>query len=470
MTHGDGGGDGTAARRGEGRACRATAQGRRIALLGGAATLIAGCESLTDWTDSLFGRRKVPLSGERLPVLAAERRLEADSGSAPLQIPAPVAVESWPQASGGPSHAPGHPTLDTPLDQAWRLSIGTGAAYRRRLTASPIMAEGTAFAVDAVGLVTAVDLASGRRKWATDTRPRQDRDGALGGGCAFADGALYVVTGLAEAMALDPADGSERWRVALPSPARGAPTVAGGRVLVPTVENHLLALGTENGDRQWTYRSAPTMTIALGLPPPAVEGETIVAGFGSGEIAALRASDGRAIWTETLSSNRGGGFSDMSAVTAMPVIDRGRVFAAGLGGLVIALDLRSGRRLWERDLAVGETPWVAGDAVFAISTAAEMVCFGRDDGRVHWIRDLGRFLRPDRRRDPITWGPPSLAGGRLLVAGSHGRLVQLDPRSGEPEQEQRLPGPATLAPAFARGGMLLLTDEADLVWLRATQA
>jgi hypothetical protein len=70
-----------------------------------------------------------------------------------------------------------------------------------------------------------------------------------------------------------------------------------------------------------------------------VAGEVVVAGFGSGELAALRASDGRQIWGETLSSARGGGISDIAAIGAMPIIDRGRVFAAGLGGLVIAADL-----------------------------------------------------------------------------------------------------------------------------------
>lgn len=442
--------------------------GRRAALLGGAAVVLGGCETLTDWTDSLFSRRKTPLPGERQPVLSLDRRLEVEEGGVPLRIPAPAALEAWPQAGGGPTHAPGHPTLETPLRQAWSISVGTGAAYRRRLTAPPVMNADTAFAMDAMGNVTAVDLARGRQRWEKDTRPRRDRDGALGGGCAFEGGIVYVVTGLAEAMALDAADGAERWRVSLPAPARGAPTVAGGRLYVPTIENQLLALSAETGERQWAYRGQPSTTIALGLPAPAVEGEVVVAGFGSGELAAIAASDGRAIWTEALTSARGGGFSDIAAITALPVIDRGRVFAAGLGGLLIALDLRSGRRLWERDVAVGETPWVAGDAVFAISTGGELACFGRDDGGVRWLAELGRFERPDRRRDPITWGPPSLAGGRLLVAGSHGRLVQLNPLTGEREQEQRLPGPATLAPGFARGGMLLLTDDAYLYWMQAT--
>lgn len=431
---------------------------RRGVLLGAGAGLLAGCETL----DSIVGTRKTPLPGERLPVLAVERPLDVEAAGAP-DLPPPRPMPDWPQAGGVVSHAPGHPELGAPLGTLWRLSVGAGSAYRRRLVAPPIVAGGTVFAMDAYGEVTAVDAARGRRRWSLDTRPEKDRSGALGGGCAFADGVLYVVTGMAEAMAVDPADGSVRWRVSLPAPARGAPTVAGGRLYVPTIENRLLALSAANGERQWTYRAQPVTTLVLGLPAPAVEGEVVVAGFASGELAAIRATDGRVSWSETLASVRGGGFSDIAAITALPVIDRERVFAGGLGGIAIAIDLRSGRRLWERDVAVGETPWAAGDALFLVTTGGELACFGREDGRVRWLRPLGRFEDERRKRYPITWGPPVLAGGRLLIAGSHGQMVQVSALSGEEIARTRLPGGVTLAPAVAGGVLYLLTDDAELV-------
>src|ERR687890_399046 len=142
--------------------------------------------------------------------------------------------------------------------------------------------------MDAYGRVTALDATNGRRRWEADTRPRRDRDGALGGGIAFDGGRLFSVTGPPPALAIDAADGSIGWRVALPAPARGSPTVAGGRVLVPTVENQLVALSVEDGRRLWTYRGQPTVTMTLGLPAPAVGGDIVVTGFAPGELAAGR--------------------------------------------------------------------------------------------------------------------------------------------------------------------------------------
>ena len=129
--------------------------------------------------------------------------------------------------------------------------------------------------------------------------------------------------------------------------------------------------------------------------------------------------------------------------------------------------LRSGRGLWEREVAVGETPWAAGDWIFMVTTGGDLACIGRDDGRVRWITPLGRYENPEKRRDPITWGPPVLAGGRLLVAGSHARMVEVDPATGEKSAELKLPACTTQEPAVAGGVLYLLTDAGDVVAFRS---
>jgi outer membrane protein assembly factor BamB len=365
---------------------------RRAAILGGAGLILAGCETFQDLTDRVIGTSKVPLPGERVAILSAERGIEVDNEAAgrALALPAPRLNTEWAQAGGSPGHAPGHLALPGGLAQAWRSSIGSGNAYRRRLTSQPLVVGDTVFAVDAFGYVTALDAARGAQRWRTDTRPRQDRDGALGGAIAHSGDTLFVATGLSEVMALDPASGAIRWRAPLPAPARGGIAVGGDRILVPTVENHLIGLARDDGRRIWTYRAAPVQALPLGLPAPAIEGDVAVAGFASGEIVAVRIADGRVQWSESLGGGRGGGvsISEIGAITALPVIDRGRVFALGMAGAATSLDLRSGRRVWEREVGGSQTPYSAGDWVFALSRSGALLALGRDDGRVRWITPL----------------------------------------------------------------------------------
>ena len=440
---------------------------RRAALLG-AAALLAGCDTITDTADSIFGDTKTRLPGDRRPVLSTDRRLEVDEGARQaVTLPPPTAHADWPQAGAGVGHAPGNPALGAPLAEAWRVSVGTGSGYRRRLVASPISDGRMLYTIDAEGQVMASDVANGRRAWRFDTTPKEDRDGQLGGGLGLADGVLYCVTGLAEAMALNPADGSVKWRVKLPAPARGAPTIANGRVFVPTIQNQVVALKTADGEKLWTHTGQPVVAMALGMPAPAVDGDTVVAGLASGEIVALRATDGRPIWTETLGSgNRGNSLADIAGVSGLPVIDRGRVFVTAQGGSTVALDLRSGRRLWERDVPSAETPWVVGDWLFLLTAQMEVACLGRNDGRVRWLRALPRWKDEARRRDPITWGGPVVAGGRLLVTSNQGEMLELAVADGAPISRLKLPSPALLAPAIFGGTLYLLTETADLVAIR----
>jgi outer membrane protein assembly factor BamB len=443
---------------------------RRAALMG-AAGLLVGCDTLTDTTERLLGTRQEPLRGVRSPVLSAGRTLGVDASARaqPFTLPAPTSNTDWTFAGGTANNAPGHLALGRPLGEVWRTSIGPGTAYRRRLTAPPLVDGDTVYAMDAIGEVTALDIARGNRRWRRDTRPEDARGGALGGAMAMADGTLYVATGLAEVLALDPATGAIKWRAPMPASGRGGIAVAGGRIMVPTVENHLVAFSTEDGRRLWTFRGTPVQAMMLGQPSPAVEGDIAVAGLASGEVVAVRVSDGRVVWNESLGIMRGGApsLSDISAITAMPVIDRGRVHAVGMANTTISIDLRSGRRVWEREVGGSVTPAAAGDWVFMVSRENEVLCLGREDGRIRWITGLPAFGDVERRRDPIIWGPPVLGGGRLVLTSSTAQILEIDPDSGEILTRARLPSGCTLHPAIANEGAYLLTDSGSVVALRA---
>lgn len=442
--------------------------GRRLALLGGA-TLLTGCDTLRDTLDRALGQTKVPLAGTRVPVMAAERGLAPDASaqSRAFTLPAPALNTEWPTAGGNAGHAPGHLSLPSPIGEVWRSSIGSGTGYRRRLTAAPLVVGDTVFAVDAFGWVTALDAARGNRRWQTDTRPRRDRDGTVGGAIAYANDTLYCATGMAEIMALNPANGEIRWRAAIPAPARGGLTVAGNRLLVPTIENQLIGLSAEDGARVWTFRATPVQALPLGLPSPAVEGDVAVGGFPSGEIVCFRIADGRVQWSESLGTTRGGvSIADIGAITALPVIDRGRVFAIGMAGAATSLDLRSGRRIWEREVGGTQTPSVAGDWVFAVTRGAALVAMTREEGLVRWITQLPVFANESRQRDPIAWGPPLLAGGRLLITGSHAQLFEVNAENGDILTRLRIPDGSSLQPVVVNNSVYLLTDGGSVVALR----
>ena len=442
---------------------------RRALRAGGLLALgvgLAGCDILPDWMSE---SEDPSLPGERIAVMSLERTLEPDPAAAELtvRLPEPRANDSWPQIGGGPGHALGHVAFTDAPAALWRLNIGRGSGGDARLLAPPVVSGGRVFAMDSESVVSAVDAAAGRVLWAAETAREAGGDG-FGGGLAAAGGRLFAATGFGDVLALDADTGAVQWRRTLGIPMRAPPAAAGGRVFAVTHDNRLWALDAATGAVQWSHAGIAEAARLLGGASPAVEGEIVIAPYSSGEIAALRVENGRAVWADTLASPNAlvetlAAFND---IVGSPAIDRGVVFAIGQGGPLVAIDLRTGGRVWQREVAGRDMPWVAGDFLFVITGDGEVLCLSREDGAIRWVRPLPRFADPEERDDPLFWTGPILAGGRLIVLGSDGAALSLSPDDGSVLGRFDLPGGARLPPVVADGTLFVLTEGAKLVALR----
>jgi len=433
-------------------------------------TLVAGVALLASACDTWFGKRAAPpLPGERLSVLAHASTVapDPDLAGAEITLPPPSINPDWPQAGGYANHAMHHIEVGDSLATAWEADVGSESTDEERIVASPIVAAGRVYAVDAESQVSAFDAETGKKLWSVDLTPDDEEEGLMAGGLAFEDGRLFVTTGFAQVVALDAATGKEIWRRPVNAPMHAAPTVRGGRVFAITLENSVYALSAQTGEVLWQHSAGVEIASILGGASPAVDEGVVVAPFSSGELAALRADTGRVLWTDSLATvKRTDVVSSLSQIRGRPIIDRGRVFAISHGGLMAALDLRTGQRIWEREVGGLESPWVAGDYLFVLTNDWELVCLARGTGRVFWVRQLPRFEDEEDRKDPIVWTGPILASDRLIVAGSHGEALAVSPYDGRVLGRQELPDGVAVAPIAANGTVYVLANDAQLVALR----
>ncbi|MFC0407839.1 outer membrane protein assembly factor BamB family protein [Roseomonas elaeocarpi] len=441
---------------------------RRAALLG-LTGLLAGCDTL----DSIFSTRKDKLPGERRSILAAEKGVDVDPAisARAVDLPPAAPVTQWPQIGGNLAHAAGNVALPAgTLRPAWTASVGTGSAYRRRLTTGPICSADTVFASDAYGVLGAWDLGTGRRRWSFDTKPEKDDVGALGVGAALDGDTLYIASGMAEILAVEVATGKLRWRAAAPAPMRGAPTVSDGRIFVITLDNNVVGFSAEDGRKLWNFQGQSVSAVPYGLAAPAVSGDNVVAGLPTGEVVCLRPDDGRTVWTEALAPSRNAlrsGIADLSGVHALPVVAGEQVIVVGENGTTMSVDLRSGRRLWEREVGGSVTPAVAGDWIFVLSTDQELVAMTRTTGQIRWITPLNAPPPPGQKpREPARFAAPMLLGSQILVPGSGGEALVVDPSDGAVTRRIPLGGSVTLPGAVAGATLVLLSDEGSLIALR----
>jgi outer membrane protein assembly factor BamB len=359
---------------------------------------------------------------------------------------------------------------------AWRRDIGRGRSRGNQVTASPIVAGGRVFAMDGQATVSAHDAATGAPVWRVDLTPKERRDQeAYGGGVAFADGRVYVSSGFRFVAALDAATGAQIWRTQVEAPMRGAPTVAQGRVFAVSADNEVFAFDAATGAESWTYQALVEPARFAIASSPAVLGDTVVAPFASGELVALRAQNGNELWTDVLSrASRTNALSELRDIAGRPVIYRGDVFATSNSGVFSATDLRTGARRWSQPVAALTTPWPAGDVVYVMNKAGELICVARDSGQVYWVSDLnagrvrkeGGFLGFFDREVRPTWSSPLLASNRLIAVSTDGIAIAADARTGALQKTVRLGSPAFIAPVAAGGMIYVVTEEAELIALR----
>jgi outer membrane protein assembly factor BamB len=436
--------------------------GRRAALA--LPLALSGCGLFSgEW----FAQKKPPLPGKPEPILHNPDTLSPTPGMARPILPPPVRNAAWLQAGGNPAHDMGQLALSPTPRVVWTEGIGAGGGYRNKILAEPLVWNGTVFAMDTAENVSALRLSDGHRLWQTPTRGKNDRSPNVGGGLGLANGVLYAANGLGDFVALDPVTGRHRWRIAVDAPLRSGPTLAVGRVFLTSSDDRLFALDAANGRQLWTYQAQSATASMLGRPSPAFADGIVVAAFGSGELTALRADGGTVVWTDVLASSGGGALADIASIRGRPAIHDGRVFAIGMGGIAVALDLHAGRRLWEREVAGEDSPWVAGDWVFLITLDQQLAAVHAPDGLVAWVAQLPAFQNETKRTGPLTWFGPLLAGDRLVVSGTNGEALAVSPYTGQILGRQRLPSAsAPVQPVVAEETLLLVAEDGRVMALR----
>lgn len=427
----------------------------------GAALLVAGCGLIQE-------KQKVVLAGERIDVTLQPTVLQADplADKEPFDIPAAQPLENWAMRGANAAHAPGHVELPAQVKRAWTYKLGGRVGRGEALLNPPIVHSGRVFAVNTKGEVTALDAVSGKRLWEVALPFKKSSEAKVTGGLAVLGNLLFATTGDGQVFALTASDGKQAWKTDLAVPLRAAPTVEGERVFVTSHDNRLFALNALDGALVWTHSGMEEKLSLLASPAPAVANGAVAVPYSSGEVYVLRASDGRYIWHDSLTSSFSGQDpeSTVSAIAAPPVIADGLVYVVGLNGGLSAYGLANGQRFWRVDVLTSQMPIVAGMQMFALTEKGEMVALNRRDGSIRWVSDLTAGL-PDAK-NPRYWSGPVLAGGRLIATSSDGYAVSIKPETGEKLTQTNLNEPVTLPPVVADGGLYFLTDSGRIIAFR----
>lgn len=435
------------------------------------AIMLVSCVLLTACGSGYFGEveKDIILPGKRISVLMAEKvlRVDDDQAAKPITLPQPYANKTWPQVGGNPAHSLQHIAVGAAPNLVWQRSIGAGSSERAKIVATPIIANDHVFVVNAVGDISAFALTNGDRLWRRAADFADDDVPLFSGALAYANQVLYFGQGNGALSALDAQNGRVLWQIDAAGPIRGAPVVVGDRVIVMTIDNRAAAYATADGQLLWQHRGFDEAASVFGGASAAIAAPWALIPYTSGELYALRLGDGQTSWSDSLATARAvSGISGLAAIGSYPVVDQDIVFVSSLSGRMLAIDLETGARVWERSVGGENPPWLAGEMLFTITVSQQLVGLSRANGQVRWVTPLPKFEDPEERIDVIKYRGPVLASDRLLAVDSRGKVLSFSPYSGAFIGELQMRGRFFVPPVIAKGTVLLLSDEGVLSALR----
>lgn len=417
------------------------------------------------------GDREIILPGERLdPLAVTSPDGPAVEGPAPvrstaLSLAAPRGNAEWTHRGGNAAHQPGHVALGAGTQRIWSAQIGAGNGKRHRISADPIVAAGRVFTLDSRATVTATAL-SGGTAWTTDITPAgENANSVSGGGIAYEDGRIYVTTGFGQLVAMDAATGAVLWRQRVDVAIGGGPAVQNGVVYAVARNNVGWAVRASDGKVLWQTTGSPSSSGIMGVSVPAVQGNTVIFPFSSGQLLAADVKTGSTLWTAQVAGKRAGrSIALIRDMTGDPVISGGQVFGGTSAGRISAVGLSDGSTNWSSKDGANSPVVVAGGSVFAVNDQAQLIRLDAATGGVIWRIELPYYTDEKiKRQDKIYahYGPV-LAGGRLFVASSDGVLRTFDPASGQLVGQAAIPGGAAAAPVVAGQTLYVVSGDGQL--------
>lgn len=269
-------------------------------------------------------------------------------------------------------------------DNAGRLTLLFRFAVGFNSASSPSVAEGIVYVAGGDGNAYAVREETGDLLWSYPA-------GGTSSPAISEDTVYFSTQGACSLLALERETGTLQWCYpgqSVPS----SPTFAYGRVYFGSFDDNVYALDAKTGDQLWQFPTGNVITST-----PAVFNGVVYVGSWDGSLYALNADTGSLLWTYNTGTNA---FS--------PVVANNTVFVSSYSGFY-ALDARTGALRWT---------YVAGGPPFSSPAVANGVVYvGTQGGGVRALDVItGKLVW--NQVPPVNPSSPSVANGVVYVGAA----------------------------------------------------
>ena len=315
------------------------------------------------------------------------------------------------------------PTPPTPLNaidgdvrmlRLWRSEAGDAGSG----LFEPLVVDDKIIVANGKGVVNAFATETGMRQW------RRDLDITLTSGVGGSGDLALVSDAGANVHAMNIEDGALLWDTQASSEILMPVVSDYGVVAVRSADGRVAALEPGDGAERWSYSSTPPALSLNGYSRPLLVQGGVLLGLDDGRMLALDMSSGRLIWETVLSLPSGRSEVErLVDIDADIVVDNEGIYVANYQGRAARLEPARGQIVWSTQLSAGSGIAVEDEALIVVDENDNIIKLDKATGRQVWINDTmtARHFSP----------PAFTPAGDIVIGDVEGYVHVLDADTGE---------------------------------------
>ncbi|MGO2420289.1 MAG: outer membrane protein assembly factor BamB [Vibrio casei] len=334
----------------------------------------------------------------------------------------------------------------------WTASVGDGVGHFFSKL-SPVYAYDKVFVASRDGEVKALDPENGKTLWEVDLG--DDVPARLSGGLTASYDKVFVGSENGQAYALSVEDGSIVWQKKVDGEVLAKPLADENLVMFHTNKGSLVAVRQDSGDSAWEIRNeVPNLTLRGDSSPVSVSGG-VFWGMSNGRLAAALIQKGQLLWQQPIGTPKGSTEIDrLVDVDASPLIIGSNLYAVGINGQLVAIDLRSGSPMWKRAYSSATDLATDGSRIFVVTDKDHISAVDVRSGTKLWDNDSLQYRQ-------LT--APVMIGDYLVVGDSEGYLHWMDLTSGKFIAQQLIDDEGiAVSPIETDDGFIVITRDGEI--------
>ena len=318
--------------------------------------------------------------------------------------------------------------------ELWSKNTGKGST-KQFLKLTPSHSQGKVFVADARGNLACLDANNGNTLWKIDT------DLTISGGPGASEKLTMIGSDEGDVLAYASESGEFIWQAKVSSEILAAPQEANDIVVVRTIDGRIFGLDANDGSRLWIYeRTMPALTLR-GTSNPIITGDIVIAGFDGGRLSAIDLFTGKLIWETSVSLSSGrSDLERMVDIDSDPIIIGNDIYVATFQGRLASVALEDGRITWARDISSYAGLTSDGNIIYITDDQSHVWALDRATGVSVWKQE-NLYARQATA--------PATIGNLVVVGDLEGYLHWMDKDNGQFVARTQVSKSAIIAPPVA---------------------